>query len=300
MIAVSYTESTYNTSCGYPWTTQGSSTVSWPITTLTSTQPPNSPCTTPRTLSPNVHHIHHPSPIIPTNSVFTTLNPVLPTYKTDSGGFERNVSITPHSNSLNLITYEKTPSPNDSYDKYYQKSDASGFSYNEKTPSPVLQNDKATPSPPNTLENSSHDSPVLTNYSAASIISDYESKTKSPSRENSPNIVTYWQQHPHQQVSENSVYSISYDYPGQDYSNVTSISHDYQLDIYRSEENNYKEKIQYGESIFRNNNEFRIPKPEEEEDYEQKRVEDDQIRNKSKIEHDDESTQANSWTGLNQ
>ncbi|KAL0266499.1 UNVERIFIED_CONTAM: hypothetical protein PYX00_009016 [Menopon gallinae] len=297
---IQYSEPSYNASGGYPWTTQSNSTVSWPMTTLSSTPPHNSPSATPGNISPSVHHIHHPSPILPTNTVFTTLNPVLPTYKTDSGGYDRNISITPHSNSLNLITYDKSPSPTENFDKFYQKSDAAA-SYN-KTPSPVLPAEKNTPSP-----STANSSPILSNYSAANIISNY--KGKSPVREGSPNIVTYWQHQQH--VVDNPIYSITYDYSTPDYTNLAPISNDYPLDIYRNDVNNYKDKINYDDASYRNNykenNIYRINRVDNNEEYHEKRLEeppmDEKNRGLSESENEtneSESSQPGSWTNLNQ
>lgn len=277
------------------------------MTTLAPTQTPNHSCATTRTTSPGVHQIHHPSPILPSNSVFSTLNPVITPYRGDSGVFDRNISITPHSNSLNLISYDKSPSPNDGYDKYYQKPEHPALSCNHKTPSPIIPNDKNTPSPPLALS-SSHDSSLLTNYSATSIISEYDGKSKAAVRESSPNPVPYWQPtQQHQQLSENTLYSINYDYSSADYSGVTSMSNDYQIDMYRNDENHYKEKINYGESLFRNNNDFRIIRVDESEEFVDKRSDETRINTKTKVHPEDENnvnesepTQESNWSALNQ
>lgn len=304
---VPYSETSYNTSCGYHWTTQGTSTVSWPMTTLASASPHNSPTGTPGNISPSVHHIHHPSPIIPTNTVFTTLNPILPTYKTDSGGYERSASITPHSNSLNLITYDKTPSPNDNFEKFYQKPDPA--SYNNKTPSPVIPAEKNSPSPPTTLDNSNHNSPILTNYSTANLVSTYNHKNKSPNRDNSPNLVSYWQ---HQHAADNQIYSLPYtDYSNAEYPTLAPIANDFQLDIYKSEISNCKDKIHYDDSAYRNNykenNIYRINRVENNEEYHDKRMEERQLDEKNRglsesenETNESESSPPGSWTSLNQ
>ena len=279
------------------------------MTTLASASPHNSPTGTPGNISPSVHHIHHPSPIIPTNTVFTTLNPILPTYKTNSGGYERNASITPHSNSLNLITYDKTPSPNDNFDKFYQKSDVTASTYNNKTPSPVIPADKNSPSPPTTLDNSNHNSPILTNYSTANLVSTYNHKNKSPNRDNSPNLVSYWQ---HQHAADSQIYSLPYtDYSNADYPNLAPISNDFQLDIYKSEISNCKDKIHYDDSAYRNNykenNIYRINRVDNNEEYHDKRMEERQIDEKNRVlseseneTNESESSQPGSWTSLNQ
>lgn len=275
------------------------------MTTLASSSPHNSPTATPGNLSPSVHHIHHPSPIIPTNTVFTTLNPILPTYKTDSGGYERSASITPHSNSLNLITYDKTPSPNDNLDKYYQKTDVTASPYNHKTPSPVIPTDKNSPSPPNTLDNSNQN---LSNYSTANLVSSYNHKNKSPNRDHSPNLVSYWQ---HQHAADNQIYTLTYDYPSTDYQSLAPISNDFPLDIYKNEISNCKDKIHYDESAYRNNykenNIYRINRVDDSEEYNDKRMDERQMNEKNRglsesenETNESESSQPGSWNSLNQ
>ncbi|KAK6642202.1 hypothetical protein RUM44_013925 [Polyplax serrata] len=309
---MAFTETLYNSTCGYPWTSQSSSTVTWPMTTLTSTQLSSSPCNSPRTTGSNIHHIHHPSPILPTNSALSPLNPVLSSYKADSGGYERNISVTPHSNSLNLITYDKSPSPNDNYDKYYKSEVSALTCTNEKEPSPLMTNDKTNSSPPGSLDSSNtNEPPILTNYSAVSIMSDYESKTKSSVRENTVNVVSYWHQHQqqqqqshlHQHVPETSLYSINYDYSGSEYSAVTPLSQEYQLDVYRNDENHYKDKIQYGEPLFKNNNDFRIIRAEDEDEFDEKRSEENQEGKNvedgdNEMNSNEEGQGPNTWAGL--
>ena len=91
------------------------------------------------------------------------------------------------------------------------------------------------------------------------------------------------QQSQPQQVSENTLYSISYDYGNEEYSNVTPVSGDYQLDMFRNEENNLKDKIQYNESYYKTTTDFRIIRVEDSDEYDNnKRPEEDEIKIKLK------------------
>ncbi|EEB15856.1 brachyury, putative [Pediculus humanus corporis] len=321
------TQTSCNISSNNPWTSSGNNNnITWPVSTLSSsTQSFDSLV---RTSGSNSHHIHHPSPILPANSVLSTLNPVMSMYKTDSGSYEKNFTITTQSNSLSLINYDKSHTCSESFEKYYQKTEVPTLVYSNKTPSPIMSNNKDTPSPPPTLDNSGHDSPILTNYSAASIMTDYEVKSKSvPKEQSSTSEMTYWNNHHHhhhhhhhhqqqqeqqpqpQQVSENTLYSISYDYGNEEYSNVTPVSGDYQLDMFRNEENNLKDKIQYNESYYKTTTDFRIIRVEDSDEYDNnKRPEEDEIKIKLKTqeeqdnvemkENEEKSPRETSWTNL--
>ena len=87
------------------------------------------------------------------------------------------------------------------------------------------------------------------------------------------------------------------------------MSGDYQLDMFRNEENNLKDKIQYNESYYKTTTDFRIIRVEDSDEYDNnKRPEEDEIKIKLKTqeeqdnvemkENEEKSPRETSWTNL--
>lgn len=119
-------------------------------------------------------------------TVLTPLNPIIPT-----------------SNSLNLINYDKSPSPNDEFGKYYSKEITT---YN-KTPSPARSPRASPPTEP------------------------YRRNS-----DNCPSLVAYWQQQ-HGYPAQHP-YAFSYDYPPAEFSAIAPV--EYAVDKNCYEDGNFR------------------------------------------------------------